>query len=272
MTGVDGHPAGSPLLLTGPDDAGVLNVQLVGSGPENRVPEALHAALAALWPGVAARRDVRCVLLRGAPGGFGGGSDAAFIRSVTEAGGDRRAQLHIEARDIVLGALDCEVPIVAAVRGAAVGAALSVALLADVCVVADDARIADGHARIGVGAGDHAVLVWPLLCGMAQAKRRLLLPEVLSGRQAHDIGLVAEVAPDDRVDAVAQELARRLADQAALATRFTRRALNHWFRLGLPAFESSLAHEMLTYDTAAAREGIASLVEQRPPRFREVER
>jgi enoyl-CoA hydratase len=263
---------GGALELTGPDAAGVLDVVLRGVGPANRMTDALHRELAALWPLVARRDDVRCVLLRGAPGAFGAGSDPDYIASVIDGGGDHRARLHLEARDIVLGGLECEVPVVSAVRGAAMGAALALALVADVCVVAEDARLADGHARLGVAAGDHAVLLWPLLCGMARAKRLLLLPEVITGRQAHDIGLVAEVAPDREVEAVARALAERLAGQASLATRFTKRALNHWLRLGLPAFESSLAHEMLTYDTSAAREGIASLAEGRAPRFREAER
>lgn len=260
----------SAIVLDGPGDDGVLDVVLHGAGPANAMTPELHEALASLWPQLAARRDVRAVLLRGRPGGFGGGSDPGFVASVVDGGGDRRAALHAEARDIVLGALECELPVVSAVRGAAMGASLAVALLADVCVVADDARIADGHARLGVVAGDHAVLVWPLLCGMAQAKRRLLLPEVLSGREAQAIGLVAEAVPDAEVETVARALAARLASQATLATRWTKRALHHWYRLGLPAFESSLAHEMLTYDTAAAAEGVASVTERRPPRFREV--
>lgn len=264
--------AGDALVLTGPDATGVLDVVLRGAGPANRMTEALHRELAGLWPLVARHDDVRCVLLRGAPGAFGAGADPAYIASVVDGGGDHRARLHLEARDIVLGGLECEVPVVSAVRGTAIGAALAVALVSDVCVVAEDARLADGHARLGVAAGDHAILLWPLLCGMARAKRLLLLPEVITGRQAHEIGLVAEMAPDLEVEPLARALAERLAGQASLATRFTKRALNHWLRLGLPAFESSLAHEMLTYDTAAAREGIASLAERRAANFREAER
>ena len=255
------------LTLSRPDADGVVEVVLRGAGPHNRMTAALHRDLARLWPQLALRDDVRCLLLRGPAGSFGGGSDAELLAGVVDGDGDARARLAVEARELVTGALDCDVPVVAAVRGSAMGAALAVALLADVCVVADDARLADGHARIGVAAGDHAVLLWPLLCGMAQAKRHLLLPEVLTGRQAADIGLVAEAVADEEVEPTARALAVRLARQAPLGTRFTKRALNHWLRLGLPAFESSLAHEMLTYDTGHAREGITSLAEHRPPRF-----
>jgi enoyl-CoA hydratase len=264
-----GGPAFQALRTTGPDEDGVLDVELRGAAPGNRVTPRLHAELAAFWPALARRPDVRCVLLRGAPDAFGAGSHPDFIASVVDGDGTDRARMHVESRDIVLGALECETPVVAAVRGAAMGAALATALLADVCVVAEDARLADGHARVGVPAGDHAVLLWPILCGMANAKRLLLLPESFSGLQAREMGLVAEAVPDAEVEPRARELAVRLAAQSTYATRWTKRALSHWYRLALPAFESSLAHEMLAYGTPAAREGITSLVEGRAPRFRE---
>ena len=263
-----GGPAWEALRMTGPDEDGVLDVVLCGASPRNRVTPRLHAELAAFWPALAGRDDVRGVLLRGTPGAFGAGSHPDFIASVVDGDGEARARMHVESRDIVLGALECETPVVAAVRGAAMGAALATALLADLCVVGEDAQLADGHARVGVPAGDHAVLLWPILCGMAHAKRRLLLPESFTGREAREIGLVAEAVPDAEVEPRARELAVRLAAQSGYATRWTKRALSHWYRLALPAFESSLAHEMLAYGTPAAREGIASLVERRAPDFR----
>src|SRR5690606_33077435 len=92
---------------------------------------------------------------------------------------DYAARLRIlrEARDIVFNVIDCAKPIVSAVHGPAVGAGLVAALLADVSVAARSARIIDGHTRLGVAAGDHAAICWPLLCGMAKAKYHLLTCE-----------------------------------------------------------------------------------------------
>ena len=87
-----------------------------------------------------------------------------------------------EARDLVYNVLNCSKPIVSAIHGPAVGAGLVVGMLADVSVVARTARIIDGHTRLGVAAGDHAAICWPLLCGMAKAKYYLLTCETLTGR------------------------------------------------------------------------------------------
>ena len=75
--------------------------------------------------------------------------------------------------------IDCDTPIVSAINGVAVGAGLAVALLADISVINEDTRLTDGHIRIGVAAGDHAVAICPLLCGMAKAKYYLLTADFL---------------------------------------------------------------------------------------------
>lgn len=254
------------LRYDGPDERGVLIVTMDSGRPGNLMTAELHADLARLWTVLAARSGVRAVLIRGADG-FCAGSDTELIEGTAWSTADELATLLEEARAIILGALSLELPLVAAVRGAAVGAALGLALTADICVVADDARLSDGHSRIGVPAGDHAVLLWPMLCGMAMAKRHLLIPDALTGMRAREIGLVSECVPDAEVDAHADGLAGRLAAQAPLSVRWTKRALAHWFRLALPAFESSLAHELLAYGTADAREGARSLTEHRRPNF-----
>ena len=104
-----------------------------------------------------------------------------------------------EARDIVYNVINCSKPIVSAVHGPAIGAGLAVAMLADVSVVGRTARIIDGHTKIGVAAGDHAAICWPLLCGMAKAKYYLLTCETLTGEEAERIGLVSMCVDDDQV-------------------------------------------------------------------------
>lgn len=102
-----------------------------------------------------------------------------------------RRRIMREARDIVMNVVNCSKPVVSAVQGPAVGAGLAVALLADISVAGRTAKIIDGHVRLGVAAGDHAAIVWPLLCGMAKAKYYLLLNDVLTGEEAERIGLVS---------------------------------------------------------------------------------
>ena len=129
---------------------------------------------------------------------FSSGGDFDMIERMIE---DEATLLRVwkEASDLVYNLINCSKPVVSAIRGSAVGAGLAIALLADVSVAAENARILDGHTRLGVAAGDHAVIIWPLLCGLAKARYHLLTNKPLSGAEAERIGLVALAVPDAEV-------------------------------------------------------------------------
>ncbi len=172
-----------------------------------------------------------------------------------------------ETRDLVRNMIECSKPIVSAINGVAVGAGLAAALLADIPVAAISARLIDGHTTIGVAAGDHAILVWPLLVGMAKAKYHLLTNEPVSGEEAERIGLVARVVADDELDSYARDIASRLANGPQEALRWTKHTLNHWFRSAYPAFDASVAYEFLGFLGEDAGEGLAASREKRSPDF-----
>ena len=129
----------------------------------------------------------------------------ATSRSWTTSAGARRPRLTVwkEARDIVYNVINCSKPIISGIRGPAVGAGLAAALVADISVVSKTARFIDGHTRLGVAAGDHSAIVWPLLVGMAKAKYYLLTCEALGGEEAERIGLVSLCVEDDALDQTA---------------------------------------------------------------------
>jgi enoyl-CoA hydratase len=178
-----------------------------------------------------------------------------------------RTRVLREARDLVYNVINCSTPIVSAIHGPAVGAGLAVALLADVSVAGRTAKIVDGHTRLGVAAGDHAVISWPLLCGMAKAKYYLLTCEALTGEEAERIGLVSVCVDDEQVHDRALEIARKLAAGSPSAVTFTKYALNNWYRSAGPAFDASLALEFYGFGLPDVAEGIAAHRERRPPRF-----
>jgi enoyl-CoA hydratase len=153
-------------------------------------------------------------------------------------------------------------------HGPAVGAGLAAGLLADVSVVARTARIIDGHTRLGVVAGDHAAICWPLLCGMAKAKYYLLTCETLTGEEAERIGLVSLCVDDDEVQDRALEIAQQLAAGSRSALRWTKQTLNNWYRSQSAVFDASLAYEFIGFTGPDAREGLLSHKEKRPPDFR----
>jgi enoyl-CoA hydratase len=142
-----------------------------------------------------------------------------------------------------------------------------VAILADISIAAKSARLIDGHTKLGVTAGDHAAIVWPLLCGMAKAKYYLLLCDTITGEEAERIGLVSLAVPDEELPKRSMEIAVRLAEGAPNAIRSTKYALNNWLRAAGPIFDASLGLEFLGFAGNELPEGVAALREKRPPKF-----
>ena len=246
-------------------ERGVLRITLDGPGL-NAVDHAVHRQLADVWLTVDRDPETNVAVLRGAGRAFSAGGSFDLIDSMVGDYGVRTRVLR-EARDLVRNVIECAKPIVSAMNGPAVGAGLAAGLLADVSVVGRTTRIIDGHTRLGVAAGDHAAVCWPLLCGMAKAKYLLLTCDPLTGEEAERIGLVSLCVDDDAVQDTALEIATRLAAGAQSAIRWTKHTLNHWYRANWAAFDASLAYEFYGFGGPDAAEGLASHLEKRPPRF-----
>jgi enoyl-CoA hydratase len=247
-------------------EAGILRIVLDSPGRLNAVDATKHANLADVWPVVDRDPDTRVVVVHGADGAFSAGGDLDMIRDIV-ADPEARAATFREARDLVYNMINCSKPIVSAIERVAVGAGLATALLADVSVCGRTTRLIDGHTRLGVAAGDHAAIIWPLLCGMAKAKYHLLTCEPLTGEEAERIGLVSLVVDDDQVVDRAFEVARTLAAGSQQAIRWTKLSLNNWLRSAGPAFDASVALEMLGFAGTDVHEGVAAVAEKRAPDF-----
>jgi enoyl-CoA hydratase len=244
----------------------VLRLTLRTDGRLNAVGSAMHGELAAVWRAIAEDDETRAVLVRGAGGTFSAGGDLDLVLEVARDPAVRARDFR-EARDLVYNVIDCPKPIVSAITGHAVGAGLAVWLLADISIASPQARILDGHTKLGVAAGDHAALVWPLLCGLAKAKYHLLLCEPLDGVEAERIGLVSLCVPDEELEERSLAIAVRLAEGSQRAIRHTKLALNNWLRLAGPAFDASLALEFLDMTGPDVHEGVAAIREKRRPDF-----
>ena len=245
----------------------VLRVTMNNPARLNAADARMHAELASIWRDADRDESVRAIILTGAGKTFSAGGDFDMIEGIMD-DFETRARVLREAREIVFNVIDCSKPIVSAMRGPAVGAGLVCGLLADISIATPEARLIDGHTRLGVVAGDHAAIVWPLLCGMAKAKYYLLLCETLTGAEAERIGVVSMLAEDAELDSRAVDVATRLAEGAPTAIRWTKHALNHWLRAAGPTFDASLALEFLAFTGPEAREGLASHREKRAPDFR----
>lgn len=244
----------------------VLRITMENPGRLNSADRVMHGELARIWRDVDADPEVNAVIIRGAGNAFSAGGDLDLVREMTE-DFQTLSRVWKEARDLVYNIINCSKPIVSAMDGPAVGAGLVAGLLADVSIASRTARIIDGHTRLGVAAGDHAAIIWPLLCGMAKAKYYLMLCEPVSGEEAERIGLVSLCTDPEELHEKALEVAVKLAKGSPSAVRWTKYALNNWLRMAGPTFDTSLALEFMGFNGPDVQEGLRSLREKRRPDF-----
>jgi len=238
----------------------------MANGKMNSADHAMHAELGRVWRDLDEDPSVNAAIITGEGKVFSAGGDFAMIEDLVADYG-KRAQGMKEAREIVYNIINCSKPVVSAMRGVAVGAGLVCGILADVSIASKDCRIVDGHTRLGVAAGDHAAIIWPLLCGMAKAKYYLLLCDQLLGDEAERIGLISLAVDDADLDGKAVEIASRLAEGAQHAIRYTKYALNNWLRQMGPTFDASLAMEFMNFAGPEVRAGLDAHYEKRAPEF-----
>jgi enoyl-CoA hydratase len=260
----DAYDAFPGLTFDRPAD-GVLRITMDAPGL-NAVTPAVHREIADVWLAVDRDPQTRVALLRGAGRAFSAGGSFDLLGGMIDDYATRTRVMR-EARDLVFNVINCSKPIVSAIHGPAVGAGLVAGILADVSVVSRTARIIDGHTRLGVTAGDHAAICWPLLCGMAKAKYYLLTCDNLTGEEAERIGLVSLCVDEDQVQERALEVAEQLAGGAQSAIRWTKQTLNNWYRAQSAVLDASLAYEFYGFGGPDAAEGLASHTEKRAPRF-----
>jgi enoyl-CoA hydratase len=253
-------------LLFERKEHGILLVTINRPAVLNATDVRLHWELSRVWLDVADDKDTRVVVITGAGKAFSAGGDLDMIEGYNR-NLDTIAAVMKEAGDIVYNITNLEKPVISAINGVAVGAGLAVALMADISIISETARFTDGHLRLGVGAGDHAVILWPLLCGMAKAKYYLMTSDFIDGKEAERIGLVSLCVPADNLMAKAMEVATKLATGPQHAVRWTKRSLNNWVRLAGPAFDASLALEMLCFFSDDVTEGVAAIRQKRAPKF-----
>jgi len=232
----------------------------------NATDAALHRGLSRVWDDIDDDDETRVAVITGAGDAFSAGGDLEWIQSMI---GNYEVISGVmrEAGDVVYRMMNCEKIIISAINGVAVGAGLAVALMADISLMANEARFTDGHLRLGVAAGDHANISWPLLCGLAKAKYYLITSDFVDGETADRIGLVSKSVPLVDLHDEAMKVATKIATGPQDAARWTKRSLNLWVKSAAPAFDASLAMEMLGFFGPDAAEGAGSIAEKRKPNF-----
>lgn len=255
--------SGDPVLV---DRQGAI-FEITLNRPDNRnsmTPETLPAFREAI--ATATTTDgVRCVIITGTGTSFSAGAD--FRSSLLDdRPADPGAQYEIYAP--FLEVLDIEVPVIAAMQGHAVGGGFGLALLCDLRIANRDARYGANFTRLGLSPGMALSYVVPRLVGVASAMELLLTGTLVDGARAAEIGLVNRAVPGDEVLTAARALAREVAAAAPEAVRLTKQLIYQhldWDPRSAARTEAPIQAQTGTMDDF--REGVAALLEKRPPDF-----
>jgi enoyl-CoA hydratase/carnithine racemase len=255
-------------LLIEKDADGVAVVTLNRPEKRNAVSLQMHQELESIFVDLSNDDDVRSVVLTGAGDAFCAGGDVEGMKTGEFRPGGPAVPFHM-VRRLVVNLLEVEQPIVAAVNGDGAGLGATIPLFCDITVMAESARLADNHVRMGLVAGDGGVVIWPWLVGMARAKEYLLTGQWIDGKEAERIGLVNYAVPQEQVLPRAMEIARRLAQGAPLAIRWTKFSLNKILRDHVNlALDSSMFLEAATMSSEDLEEAARAFFEKRKPKFK----
>ena len=245
----------------------ILRVTLVGSGPANAVDEAMHREFPRLLRELQDDAGSDLIILTGRGGAFCAGGDMDWFQAMIDDPREFRDILP-DARRIIGGLLDLEKPVVCRLNGHAAGLGASVALLCDVIVADEGAKIGDPHVKVGLVAGDGGAIIWPQLVGYARAKEYLLTGDLMDAATAAEMGLINYAVPTDELDAKVDEMAARILANPRWAVRWTKAAVNIPLRDNANKIsDAAFAYELLTNLTRDRQEAVNAFVGKRAPEF-----
>lgn len=249
-------------------DGAVLRLTLNRPEKRNIIDDPINAQLSDAFHDATFDDRVRCVVLAGeGPSFCGGGDFAQMKRKVDDPGLFFKGIWN--SRRLVYTVLDCPKPTVAKLQGHAMGLGATLPLMCDFVVAVDDTKIADPHVNIGLVAGDGGSLIWPQMMGYAKARKFLMLGEPITGKEAADLGLIAESAPSfEEMDAIAERWIDKLANGASMSLYGTKMTINQPLRqLAHAALDTGMAYEGLSNISKDHAEAITAIGEKRRPSF-----
>lgn len=245
----------------------VLTILLNAPESKNAINRKMHKELSKVFDEVDDDPQSDVLVLTGVGSAFSGGGDITWMNSMLNDPWQMESA-NTEGRRTVYSILDLQKPLIAKVRGPAVGLGATLALFCDVIFASDDAKFADPHVRVGLVAGDGGSVIWPHLLGHARAKEFLMTGDAISAADAERMGLINHCVPADQLDARVDEFADRLARGALKAIRWTKKAVNAGLKpVAHSVLELSFAYELLSGRTKDHAEAVAAFGERRKPKF-----
>jgi enoyl-CoA hydratase len=234
---------------------------------KNAINGELHEEFGSIFTDLDLDDGCDVIILTGAAGAFSGGGDMRWILEQCGNLPMNTAAIRTNRR-IQTSMLDLEKPIIAKVRGPAIGLGCSLSLFCDFVYATPDAVFADPHVSVGLVAADGGAVIWPQLIGYARARRYLLTGDRIRGKEAAEMGLITEAVPDEKLDEVVDAMAKRLASGAMYAIRYTKAAINAGLKVTAAAvIDRAAAFENVTQFTNDNRIAVEAFLAKQKPVF-----
>jgi enoyl-CoA hydratase/carnithine racemase len=246
---------------------GVTTVTMNRPEKKNAADGVMFSELLDVARAIGSDDTVRAVVLTGAGGAFCSGADVSGM-----AGGEKQthqlaAMRHIG--DVCMAWYRLPQPVVAKVRGVAVGAGLNLALVCDMVVADETARFSEIFAKRGLTIDFGGSWSLPRRVGMHRAKEMALLAEIYSAADAAEMGLVNRVVPAEELDAFVDDWAQRLAGGPPIALAMTKRLLNNSLNVTLEeALDDEGLSQTVNFYTTDTKEAVKAFLDRREPQFK----
>tara|TARA_R110000787_G_scaffold8444_1_gene28172 strand:+ start:7377 stop:8189 length:813 start_codon:yes stop_codon:yes gene_type:complete len=248
-------------------DGRVLTAAITSDHPVNGVDEQMHTELALVFNCLQRDSESDIIILTARGRAFCAGGDFDWFEEQINHP-ERFRAIGWDAKQIVTTLLNMEKPIICRMNGAAAGLGATIALLCDIIIADDTAKIGDPHVKVGLVAGDGGALIWPQLIGFAKAKELLMTGDLLSAREAERLGLINYAVPAAELDAKVAELVAKLQANPKWAVRWTKTTANIPLRaLAAQLMDASIGWESVSNYLDDRREAVAAFKEKRAPKL-----
>jgi enoyl-CoA hydratase len=246
----------------------VLTITMNNPAKLNAVGPEMHDELVRAFRDLEEERDIDVVVLTGAGKAFSAGGEVGHNLTVHD--DQHRVTKEIsQAKKIVLKLLDCEQLLIARINGDAIGFGATLALFCDITIAIDTARISDAHLKVGLVAGDGGAIIWPQLIGYARAKQYLLTGDMLTAKEAQQMGLINFAVPQAEFDPLVEKWVKRFATGPRKATKWSKHIINIGLKQQAAAMlDASMAYEGLSLLSDDLVEAVHAFQAKRKPEFR----
>jgi enoyl-CoA hydratase len=248
-------------------DGRVLTAWITSDHPVNGVDGLMHDELARVFVDLQRDSLSDIIILSGKGRAFCAGGDFDWFDEQI-ADPSKFRDIAWDAKRIVSSLLEMEKPIICRLNGAAAGLGASLALLCDIIIADEKAVIGDPHVKVGLVAGDGGALIWPQLVGYAKAKEMLMTGDILSAREAKELGLINYAVPTEELDLKVDELVAKLLANPRWAVRWTKTVVNIPLKaLAAQIMDAAIGWESVSNYHEDRKEAVAAMREKRAPKL-----